>query len=150
MDQPPRPAQEALLTRPLLTRIVFVSLLMLVVTLAVFEWELRQGSSLETARTAAVSVLVAAEIAYLYQARHYTKSALATETVSGNRAALVVTGLLIVLQLLFVYFGPMQSVFDTTPLSAVSWLMIVALAAVVFFAVEAEKAIWRWRGVQRF
>jgi magnesium-transporting ATPase (P-type) len=150
MDQPPRPAQEALLTRPLLTRIVFVSLLMLVVTLAVFEWELQQGSSLETARTAAVSVLVAAEIAYLYQARHYTKSALATETVSGNRAALVVTGLLIVLQLLFVYFGPMQSVFDTTPLSAVSWLMIVALAAVVFFAVEAEKAIWRWRGVQRF
>ena len=150
MDQPPRPAQEALLTRPLLTRIVFVSLLMLVVTLAVFEWELRQGSSLETARTAAVSVLVAAEIAYLYQARHYTKSALATETVSGNRAALVVTGLLIVLQLLFVYFGPMQSVFDTTPLSAVSWLMIVALAAVVFFAVEVEKAIWRWRGVRRF
>jgi magnesium-transporting ATPase (P-type) len=150
MDQPPRPAQEALLTRPLLTRIVFVSLLMLVVTVAAFEWELQQGSSLETARTAAVTVLVAAEIAYLFQARHYTKTALATETFSGNRAALVVTGLLIVLQLLFVYFGPMQSVFDTTPLSTASWLTILALAAVVFVAVEVEKAVWRWRGVRRF
>jgi hypothetical protein len=44
----------------------------------------------------------------------------------------------------------MQSIFDTTPLSAASWLTIAALAAVVFFAVEVEKAIWRWRGVRRF
>ena len=95
-------------------------------------------------------MLVAAEIAYLYQARHYTKSALATETVSGNRAALVVTGLLIVLQLLFVYFGPMQSVFDTTPLSRGFVADDRRTRRRRVLRGRSRKAIWRWRGVQRF
>ena len=122
---------------------------MLVVTLAVFEWGCGRARRWKRHGLLLFSVLVAAEIAYLYQARHYTKSALATETVSAIEPRSWSPG----------YSSSCSCCSSLrtdaeclryNPLSAVSWLMIVALAAVVFFAVEAEKAIWRWRGVQRF
>jgi magnesium-transporting ATPase (P-type) len=150
MDQQPRPASEPLLTKPLLARIAFVSLLMLIITLTVFEWELRRGSSLEAARTAAVTVLVMAEIAYLFHARHFTRSALSVETFTGNRVALLVLAILAVLQLLFVYFAGMQAVFDTRALDGLSWVMILSMALALFLAIEVEKALWRRAGVRRF
>ncbi|MEZ5186714.1 MAG: HAD-IC family P-type ATPase [Candidatus Nanopelagicales bacterium] len=150
MEQPPRPSREPLLTKPLVTRIAFVSLLMLLVTLAVFEWEMRSGGSLQTARTAAVTVLVTSEILYLFQARHFTDSALSPETFTGNRAALLVIAVLIVLQLAFIYFGPLQSLFATSALGVESWLVITGLAMAMFFVIEAEKALWRRFGVRRF
>ena len=59
----------------LAARIAYVSLLMIAVTFAVFEWELARGSSLETARTAAVNMLVVGELVYLFNVRHFTASA---------------------------------------------------------------------------
>ncbi len=150
MDQPPRPATESLMTKPLVARLVFVSLLMTGAALAAFEWELQRGAALDTARTAAVTSLVAVEIAYLFHARHFTRSALNAETYTGNRAAQRVVAVLVVLQLLFIYFPPLQSVFDTTALTGPSWLAIIGLAACAFVAIEVEKAFWRRRGVRRF
>ena len=43
--QPPRPPSEPLITRPLGIRIAYVSLLMTLITLVAFEWELTRGSS---------------------------------------------------------------------------------------------------------
>ncbi|MEF3193718.1 MAG: cation transporting ATPase C-terminal domain-containing protein, partial [Halothiobacillaceae bacterium] len=61
MHRPP-PSTEPLFTRLMLARIAYVSLLMIGVTFAVYEWELARGSSLEIARTAAVNMLVFGEI----------------------------------------------------------------------------------------
>jgi magnesium-transporting ATPase (P-type) len=149
MRQAPRAPKEPLVTRPLALRVAYVSALMALITLAAFEWELLRGSSIEVARTTAVNVLVFGEIVYLFNVRHFTKSALNLETFTGNRVALLVTGLLVVLQLVFTYAPPLQQVFATEALGWSSWAVILGLAVAKFLAVEAEKGFWRHRGLQR-
>jgi magnesium-transporting ATPase (P-type) len=149
MAQPPRPPKQALITRPLGIRIAYVSLLMTLITLVAFQWELTRGSSVEVARTTAVNVLVVGELLYLFNVRHFTRSALNLEAFTGNRVAVWVSGILIVLQLAFTYLPVMQQVFHTAPLGWASWAVILGLGVAKFFAVEAEKAFWRSRGVQQ-
>ena len=57
--------------------------------------------------------------------------------------ALWVSAILIVFQLLFTYAPPFQQMFHTAALDALSWLLILALGAGKFLAVEAEKAVLR-------
>ena len=147
MRRPPRAPREPLVTRILFARIVYVSLLMVAVTLAVYEWELARGSSIETARTAAVNMLVLGEMVYLFNVRHFTASALARDTLLGNRVALWACLGLVALQLLFTYLPPMQALFHTRGLDTLSWLLIGVLGVAKFLAVEAEKWAWRRAGV---
>jgi magnesium-transporting ATPase (P-type) len=149
MARPPRPPSEPLITGKLLFRILFVSVLMMAVTFAVFEWELSRGSSLEAARTAAVNMLVVGEIVYLFNIRRFTEHAFSLDTLLGNRVIVGVSLVLIAIQLAFTYAGPMQRLFDTAPLDWASWGMIVVLGLAKFLAVEAEKSVWRYFKVGR-
>jgi hypothetical protein len=54
-----------------------------------------------------------------------------------------------VLQGLFIYAPFMQEVFASRALSADSWLVVLALCAGMFLAVEVEKWLWRRAGVHR-
>ena len=64
-----------------------------------------------------------------------------------NRFALPAVGVLLLFQLAFTYAGPMQHLFGTAALDAMTWLFILLLGSSVFFLVEAEKAILRrWLG----
>ena len=56
---------------------------------------------------------------------------------------LITRVLLIGFQLLFTYASLMQQWFQTAPLDAVSWLVIMGLGAGKFLAVEAEKPLLR-------
>jgi magnesium-transporting ATPase (P-type) len=125
-----------------------VSMLMALIALIAFEWELNRGSSIEMARTTAVNTLVAGEVFYLFSVRHFTRSAFTLETLTGNRVALMVAGILVVLQVAFTYSPPLQEVFDTEPLGWASWAVILGLGLAKFFAIEVEKTIWRRRGVR--
>ena len=143
MERPPRAPAEPLITRVLGLRIAYVTLLMVAVTFFVFEWEMARGSSLEVARTAAVNMLVLGELVYLFNVRHFTASAFHWEIFSGNRVAVWMCALLIVFQLLLTYAPPMQAVFQTAALDAVSWAVILGLGLLKFLAVELEKAVLR-------
>jgi len=57
------------------------------------------------------------------------------------------SALLIVFQLAFTYAPPMQQLFQTAALDAVSWLVILSLGGLKFVAVEAEKAMLRRMGI---
>jgi magnesium-transporting ATPase (P-type) len=72
MSRAPRPPDEPMITKALGLRILFVILLMIAATFGIFEWELTRGSSLETARTAAVNMIVVCELFYLFNVRHFT------------------------------------------------------------------------------
>jgi len=143
MDRPPRPPTEALVTPLLAARIAYVSLLMMAVTFTVFEWELARGASIETARTAAVNMLVVGELVYLFNVRRFTASAFTRDILSGNKVALWMGILLLGMQALFTYAPPLQKAFQTTALDGSSWLLIALLGAAKFLAVEAEKAVLR-------
>jgi magnesium-transporting ATPase (P-type) len=143
MHRPPRPPAEPLITPRLLARIVYVSLLMIGVSFAVFEWELARGSSIETARTAVVNMLVFGELVYLFNSRHFTAHAFTRDTLYGNPVAFWACVILIAMQLLLTYAPAMQHIFNTTALDIASWMLILGLALAKFLAVEAEKWLLR-------
>ena len=149
MRRAPRPPAEPLVTRLLLARLAYVTLLMIAATFYVFEWTLAQGGSLATARTAAVNMLVFGELVYLYNCRHFVASALSWKGMTGNRIALWVSLALVVMQLAFTYEPTLQRLFHSTALDARAWSLILGLSLAKFFAVELEKAVLRRFGVVR-
>lgn len=148
MQRPPRPAVEPLITRWMLMRVVFVSLLLMGACFFVFNWQLARGGSLEVARTAVINMMVVGEIFYLFNVRNFTATAFTRDTLLGNPVAVWTSAITLVLQLLLTYAPPMQKLFGTAALDAPTWGVIGALAAAMFVAVEAEKAWLRRRGVQ--
>jgi len=148
MQRPPRLPKEPLITRVLGFRILFVSILMVAVTFAAFEWELARGSSLALARTAAVNMLVMSEVVYLFNVRFFTASSLNFHTFIDNRVALWVVFCVFLLQSLFTYLPWMQTVFNTEDLDLSSWVFIFALSIVMFLFIELEKAVLRFKQVK--
>jgi len=150
MQRPPRSPSEPLITRLLATRILFVSLLLIAVTFTAFEWALSRGYSLAFARTTAVNMLVMGEVAYLFNARYFTRSSLRLATFTENKVAIGVSLLIICLQVLFSYASWMQAIFNTEGLDLVTWLFIGVFSLVLFFVVEIEKAMLRLKQVKTF
>lgn len=149
MQLAPRPTTEPIITRALALRVLFVIALMVATTFGVFQWEIARGQGLDYARTAAVNMIVVCELFYLFNVRHFTQHALRWETLTGNRIALTVGAILVLLQLLFTYAAPMQRLFRSEGLDALSWGVILGCGVLVFLAVEAEKAVLRRRHIQR-
>jgi magnesium-transporting ATPase (P-type) len=147
MKRLPRSPKEPLITKVLAVRIVYVSMLMIAVTFAIFEWELARGHSVAMARTSAVNMLVVGEMVYLFNTRYFTASGLHWHVLTGNRVAIGVSLLLIVFQLIFTYTSTMHQFFGSESLDSVSWLAIGALGLLKFMAVELEKLFWRSRNV---
>ncbi len=149
MQRPPRTPGMPILSRFLIWRIAFVSLILVTGAMSHFQYtlllwpDLDQEARLALARSAAVNTLVFGEIAYLFNSRYFTASSLRKESLLGNRFALMSVGLLVGMQMLFTYAWPLQLLFGTAALNGWAWLRILAFAAVVFFLVEAEKVIHR-------
>jgi calcium-translocating P-type ATPase len=143
MRRPPRDPREPLLSRYLVWRVGFVSLLLLGGVLGLFLWVMGHGGDLGAARAAAVNALVMGEIVYLFNSRRLTDSALNADALLGNRVALVAVGVLALAQLAFTYLTPMQALFGTGPMDAAAWGLVLAFGLAMFFVVEAEKALMR-------
>ena len=147
MERPPRPPSQPIVTGLMLGRILFVTLLMMMATFAVFVWQQAHGS-LEEARTAAVNMLVFAEMVYLFNTRRFTASGLSADSLHGNPVAFASAAALIALQMLFTYTPPMQQLFHSAPLGAEAWGMILGFSVCIFLAVEVEKWLLRRLGVR--
>jgi len=143
MRHPPRDPREPLLSRFLIWRIVFVSLILVAGTFGLFLWEREHGMPIDTARTVAVNTLVMFEMFYLFNCRFIADPVLNRAGLLGNRYVLLAIGLLVLFQLAFTYLGPMQTLFRTTALDAATWARIVLVAASVLVLVEVEKAVLR-------
>ena len=72
MRRQPRPAGEPLLTPGLVSRILFVSALVVAGAFGSYAWATARGLSLEAGRTMVVNALVVMEIFYLFSVRSYT------------------------------------------------------------------------------
>jgi magnesium-transporting ATPase (P-type) len=143
MRRPPRHLQEPILSRFLTWRIVFVSVLFVAGTFALFEWAERSGRPIEESRTVAVNTLVFLEVFYLFNVRYLTAPSLTRQGILGTRAVLIAVGLVAAAQALFTYAPFMQTFFGTRPLGMIDAVAVFAVGAAVFAAVEIEKWIVR-------
>jgi len=144
MKRRPREPHTALLTPMLLWRIFFVSLLLVAGTFGQYLFATMQyGTSEEHARTLAINTLVIGQLFYLFNSRYILSPSWNWRGLFGSRPVLLAAGILLILQALFTYAPPMQTLFQTTPLAATEWIRIFAFGLFVFLAVEIEKAILR-------
>ncbi|HMN96221.1 MAG TPA: HAD-IC family P-type ATPase [Phycisphaerales bacterium] len=142
MRRPPRDPARPILGFELFMRTGLVSLLLCVVAMILFHGELARGEREEVARTAAVSVIVAGQIFYLFSARALLRPAWALRLWSNPLLWAGVAGMLVA-QGLFIYAPPMNRIFHSAPLEpGAVWRVMVAGAAVLA-VVELEKAIRR-------
>ena len=143
MRRPPRAVDRPILDAFGVWRVVFVGTALLILTLWAFFWMKSQGGSDPLARTVAVNALVIGQVFYLLNSRFKINSSLSPMAHLGNPYLPAGIGAVIVLQLLYTYAPPLQSLFETegVPLGVWPWLFLGGL--IFFLVVEAEKAIIR-------
>jgi magnesium-transporting ATPase (P-type) len=143
MQRSPRAVDLPILDAFGVWRVVFVGLALLALTLCAFFWMKENGASDALARTVAVNALVIGQIFYLLNSRYKVGSSLSLRAHLGNKYLPLGIGAVLILQLLFTYAPPLQSLFETESVPLRVWPWLVFGGFVFFFLVEAEKLIIR-------
>ncbi|GKT11559.1 MAG: cation-transporting P-type ATPase F [Thiomicrorhabdus sp.] len=138
MERPPRSPNTPVITRALAFRIGLVSVLLLVSSFGLFDWALREGKSLENARTLAVNMFVFGEMFYLLNCRSLRLSMFKLGFFS-NRWLLLGVVCMTLLQLLFTYSSVMNQLFGSAPLNLSEWGLILLGSWFIYTAVSVEK-----------
>jgi magnesium-transporting ATPase (P-type) len=141
MQRPPRDPRAPILSGLLVWRTALVSALFCVVVFAVFFWALRRGEEPEHAQTFAVNTMVGLEIAYLFSVRLRRSAPFDFRAIRLTRPLLIGIAAVVVLQILFTYLPPLETLYDTRP---IDWpdMGVAALAAIgLILVLELEKAI---------
>ena len=136
MARPPRAPGSPILSRPIITRIVFMGLLLLAGAFGLFEWAQAQGYSDAEARTVAVNTFLAVQIFYLFNCRSMRRSLFRLNPF-GNLAILGGVAVMIVLQLVFTYASFMHVAFDSASIPAEVWAVIVGVGVAAMLLMEA-------------
>jgi Ca2+-transporting ATPase len=145
MRRPPFPPNQHVLGAEMARDIAWIGLLMGVVSLALGYWFWAYGSTAEAHwRTVVFTVLALAQMGNALATRSAHDS-LFQIGIFSNRALIGSVVLTFALQLAVIYWPPLQNVFKTTALSAAELLSCIALSTLVFWAVEVQKALLRWR-----
>ena len=136
MQQPPRPANEPLLDRPLLLRILIISLFNWLLIFGVFEWINTTTDNITLARTMAIQALVAGRIFYLLSISQLGAALFATvrgRTAKINDAPAILAGIFgtIILQIIFSQWSLMNDLFSTAPLNLEQWLICLAIGLLI-------------------
>lgn len=142
MNRPPLDPGKPLLNGELILRIILVGVMLLLGSFGLFQWQLGEGSSVETARTCAVNIFVFGEIFYLFNCRSLRQSMFRIGLFS-NRWVLGGVGLMVLFQLLFTYLPVMNSAFGSRPIAIRDWTIIIGASSIVYCVIEFEKWIRR-------
>jgi Ca2+-transporting ATPase len=146
MRRPPRPPQESVFAHGLGAHVVWVGLLMAGLSIGVEA--LAVGADLPAWQTMVFTVLCFSQLAHVMAIRSERES-LFTQGLLSNTPLFVVVALTSGLQIAAIYLPPLQRVLKTQALTGVELAACLGAAAVVFVAVEVEKAVKRWRGSAR-
>ncbi len=146
MRRPPRAADAGLLSPFLVWRIVFVSLIFVACALAIFFHALGGGRDVDTARTMVVNTIVVLEIFYLFNVRYLHMTSFTWRGALGTPAVLIAIAAVVLAQIAFTYWPPMQRLFATKPVALADGLLIVAVGVFAMAVLEGEKHLMRRLG----
>ena len=123
-------------------RVAFVGSMIAVSAFILEAWLQPRGYSPEFIRTVLLQTLVTAQWFYMLNCRVSDGFSL-TKGLLANKGIWIVSGVLLVLQLLIIYAPFMQMLFGTEALPLRYWFVTLAVAGVMFFVVEIEKRLTR-------
>lgn len=140
MQRMPRSPDTPILTSDLISRIFLVGTLLLIGAFGLFEWELRQGASIEYARTVAVNAFVIMELFYLFNCRSLTRSIFRIGLFT-NMWVFGGATVMLLMQIFYTYIPFMNMLFQSTAIGMESWARIILAGFITYLLVEAEKKI---------
>ncbi|MCF6186227.1 MAG: cation-transporting P-type ATPase [Desulfobulbaceae bacterium] len=140
MQRMPRSPDTPILTGDLISRIFLVGTLLLIGAFGLFEWELRQGASIEYARTVAVNAFVIMELFYLFNCRSLSRSIFRLGLFT-NMWVFGGATIMLLMQIFYTYIPFMNMLFQSTAIGMESWARIVLAGFITYLIVEAEKKI---------
>jgi Ca2+-transporting ATPase len=142
MKRPPYPPNESIFARGMGAHIIWVGLLMGLLSLGVGYW----GWSIELPawQTILFTTLTISQMAHASVIRS-SRDSILTIGLFSNPFMIAAVSLTFVLQMLVVYWAPLQNIFGTQALSMWELGLALGLSLVVFAAVEIEKWFQRRR-----
>ncbi len=141
LNEPPRPIDADIVNRSMLGRMAILSPITAAGVLGLFYYQLQTGDYTH-ARTVAFTTLAAFQWFLAFTARSSTESIFSVG-LFRNRWLLLGIGSAILLQLVVIYWGPAQGVFETVGLTPGDWLRIVPVAMSLLVADEIRKVVVR-------
>jgi magnesium-transporting ATPase (P-type) len=138
LDRPPRRRAEGIVNRVLWERTALTGVVMAAGSLWLFAWALNTGLGDAQARGAALTTLVFAMAAHVYNARSERRSIIKTH-VAGNRFLLIATLVALTIHVAASYWAPTQLVLQIEPVTGEGWARIAGVAIAVVLASELHK-----------
>jgi Ca2+-transporting ATPase len=137
MDRKPRPADEAVLPRPLLVWLACVGFLMGAITLGTIAWA-TDPHGLDLARTMGFTAFALTHVVFAVATKDERRTVLDRDTFA-DRPLMIACGASLLTILLTTTFGPLQRLLHTTELGLDLWLICIGGAAVVLVVSELRK-----------
>jgi P-type Ca2+ transporter type 2C len=146
MQDRPRSKEAAILSAQRMWRIGLYGATMAVGTLAVYGWAMAGSGEAEDnqakAMTLAFTTFVLFQFFNIFNARAEFGSAFNRQFFSNGKLWLALLAV-VALQVVAVYWGPAQAVFDTVDLSLTEWLLATAIASSTLLLEEGRKLVLR-------
>ncbi|QGG47969.1 calcium-transporting P-type ATPase, PMR1-type [Heliorestis convoluta] len=138
MERSPRHPRESIFSRGLAKKILFWGTYCGIATLAVFAYGIYLGD-LDLARTMAFCTLTFFQLFYVFECRSERYSIFELGWTS-NPYLIGAVALSALMQIAVVYVPPLQAIFQTVPLEATHWLVILFFAGGWLFLA----GLWHW------
>jgi len=141
MDEKPQERNKPILDYERKLLIFIISFVTGIGTLLIFYIFWRLTGDLDLARTVAFTALAIDSLLYVFSCRSLRKS-IFNKQIFSNKYLIVAVATSFLLQLLAIYWSPLQSVLRTSPLHLEHWIMILSVSAVVIIFIETLKKIF--------
>lgn len=141
MKEKPRKKNAPILNREMKWIIVIVGIVSAIGVLGVFYLMLKQGKSVDEARTVAFTALSIDSLLYVFSIRSLKHSFWHEKFFSNKFLLLTIIGG-ILLQIGVVYLPFLQTVFRTAPMTLMDWGLVMLIAAMVVLAIEILKYVF--------
>jgi magnesium-transporting ATPase (P-type) len=145
LERPPRHRDEGIVSRVLWERAALTGTTMAVGSLWVYTWAMQAGLSPDQQRGAALTTLVLAMAAHVYNARSDRRS-IVTTSIRGNRFLLISTLVALTVHVLASYWGPIRRLLQVAPVTGPGWMRVLVVAVGVVGVSEIHKALRSRRG----
>jgi Ca2+-transporting ATPase len=147
MLQKPRPRNESIFTRPIVTYMVIAGIWTALVTLGVFLWAMytRTGPSdqvLKESQSLCFVALILVEFFNAFNCRSLDRSIFEVG-IFKNKWLIISIASQILLLLAIVYWRPFQTAFKTFGLNGEEWIIAILSASTIFFGLELFKLVRR-------
>jgi magnesium-transporting ATPase (P-type) len=144
LDEQPRDPDEGVINREVLIRLGWVSSLITVATLSVFHSVSQGDTSMEAARSVAMTQMVMFQFFHVFNSRSLRRSVFQVP-LTANPFLAISLGVALLAHVGVLHLPFMQGIFNTTPLSLQQWALVAGIGSLVVVAAEIDKFFLRRR-----